>query len=132
MHIKIPRPMKINLTICGIRELPEQEGKGWTHVVSIWDASFLYDVACREQVKLIAPRAKLHFSFFEDVNDPTYPDAPRPTRPSLLSSRKTTRWERKSRFGRTSRRYWSMSERIRFFDRKRRRLNPGRLAFAWA
>jgi len=46
--------MKINLTICGVRELPEQEGKRWTHVVSIWDASYLYDVPCREQVKSIA------------------------------------------------------------------------------
>lgn len=69
--------MKINLTICGVRELSEQEGKRWTHVISIWDKASLYDVACREQVKAIAPRAKLLFSFFEDVDDPTYPDAPR-------------------------------------------------------
>jgi predicted protein tyrosine phosphatase len=69
--------MKINLTICGVRELPEQEGKRWTHVISIWDKASLYDIACREQVKAIAPRAKLLFSFFEDVDDPTYPDAPR-------------------------------------------------------
>ena len=69
--------MKIDLTICGVRELPEQEGKRWTHVVSIWDVSFLYDVACREQVKQVAPRAKLHFTFFEDVDDPGNPDAPR-------------------------------------------------------
>jgi len=69
--------MKINLTICGVHELPEQEGKRWTHVISIWDKTSLYNVACREQVKTIAPRAKLLFSFFEDTSDPSYPDAPR-------------------------------------------------------
>lgn len=69
--------MKINLTICGVRELPEQEGKRWTHVISIWDKASLYDTACRVQVKLIAPRAKLLFSFFEDTDDPSHPDAPR-------------------------------------------------------
>jgi len=69
--------MKINLTICGVHELPEQEGKRWTHVISIWDKTSLYDAACRKQVKTIAPRAKLLFSFFEDTSDPGYPDAPR-------------------------------------------------------
>ena len=69
--------MKINLTICGVHDLPEQEGKRWTHVISIWDKTSLYDVACREQVKTIAPRAKLLFSFFEDTSNPSYPDAPR-------------------------------------------------------
>ena len=69
--------MKINLTICGVHELPEQEGKRWTHVISIWDKTSLYNVACREQVKTIAPRAKLLFSFFEDTSNPSYPDAPR-------------------------------------------------------
>ena len=68
--------MKINLTICGVHELPEQEGKRWTHIVSIWDKGFLYDRACREQVKAIAPRAELLFSFFEDTSDPSHPDAP--------------------------------------------------------
>ena len=68
--------MKINLTICGVHELPEQEGKRWTHVVSIWDKVFLYDKACREQVKAIAPRAELLFSFFEDTSDPSHPEAP--------------------------------------------------------
>ena len=68
--------MKINLTICGVHELPEQEGKRWTHVVSIWDKVFLYDQACREQVKAIAPRAELLFSFFEDTSDPSHPEAP--------------------------------------------------------
>jgi len=69
--------MKINLTICGVRELPEQEGKRWTHIVSIWDKTSLYDLACREQVKTLALSAKLLFSFFEDTSDPSYPDAPR-------------------------------------------------------
>jgi len=69
--------MKINLTICGVKELPDQEGKRWTHVVSIWDKVFLYNLACREQVKALAPRAKLLFSFFEDTDDPNHPEAPR-------------------------------------------------------
>ena len=69
--------MKINLTICGVRELPDQEGEPWTHVVSIWDKAFLDDLKCRERVKAIAPGAALLFCFFEDVDDPHIPDAPR-------------------------------------------------------
>ena len=69
--------MKIDVTICGVRELPDQKGKHWTHVISIWDKASLYDLACREQVKTLAPSAKLLFSFFEDTSDPSYPDAPR-------------------------------------------------------
>jgi predicted protein tyrosine phosphatase len=69
--------MKINLTICGVHELPEQDGKWWTHVVSIWDMASHYDMACRELVKKVAPRAELLFSFFEDTNDSSNPDAPR-------------------------------------------------------
>jgi len=70
--------MKINLTICGVRELPEQEGKRWTHVISIWDKGCLFDPACRERVKAVAPHAKLLFSFFADTIVPTHPHAPRP------------------------------------------------------
>ena len=69
--------MKINMTICGVDELADQEGKRWTHVISIWDKVFLYDTACREKVKALAPRAKLLFSFFEDTSNPSYRDAPR-------------------------------------------------------
>ena len=69
--------MKINLTICGVRELPEQVGKRWTHVISIWDKDFLFDPTCRERVKVVAPRAKLLFSFFADTIVPNHPHAPR-------------------------------------------------------
>jgi len=69
--------MKINLTICGVRELPKQEGKRWTHVVSIWEKDLEDDKACQGLVKTIAPRAKLLFSFFEDTSNPSYRDAPR-------------------------------------------------------
>ncbi len=58
---------KIDLTICGVHELPEHEGKPWTHVISIWDKEYMDDVACREQVKDVAPGAKLLFCFFEDM-----------------------------------------------------------------
>ena len=68
--------MKINLTICGVDELPDQEGKRWTHVISIWDKVFLYDIACCEKVKAVAPRAQLLFTYFEDTDDPSNPDAP--------------------------------------------------------
>jgi predicted protein tyrosine phosphatase len=68
--------MKIDLTICGVRELPDQEGQPWTHVISIWDKVSLTDVACRENIKAVAPGAKLLFSFFEDTIDPSHPDAP--------------------------------------------------------
>ena len=70
--------MKIDLTICGVRELPEQEGKRWTHVISIWDKDCLFDPSCRERVKAVAPHAKLHFSFFADTIVPNHPHAPRP------------------------------------------------------
>jgi predicted protein tyrosine phosphatase len=69
--------MKIDLTICGVHELPEQEGKRWTHVVSIWDKGYFDDKACRELLKEVAPRAELLFSFFEDTSDPSQSDAPR-------------------------------------------------------
>jgi hypothetical protein len=61
--------MKINLTICGLKELNDQAGEPWTHVISIWDKAHLYDTTCREKVKVIAPGAKLIFSFFQDVDD---------------------------------------------------------------
>jgi len=70
------KAMKIDLTICGVHELPDQQGKPWTHVVSIWDKVSLNDIACREQVRAVAPSAKLHFSFFDDVSDPSHPAAP--------------------------------------------------------
>ena len=69
--------MKINLTICGVHELADQEGKRWTHVISIWDKRFLYDTACREKVKAVAPRVEVLFNFFEDTDAPAHPDAPR-------------------------------------------------------
>ena len=69
--------MKINLTICGVSELPDQKGKHWSHVVSIWDKSCLYDPACRELVKAVAPRAEHLFSFFDDTSVFDHPDAPR-------------------------------------------------------
>jgi predicted protein tyrosine phosphatase len=68
--------MKINITICGVHELPDQDGKPWTHVISIWDKVFIDDLDCRKQVKAIAPGAALLFSFFEDVDDSDYPGAP--------------------------------------------------------
>ena len=69
--------MKINLTICGVRELPFQKGKHWTHVISIWDKDYLYDPACRELVTAVAPRAELLFNFFADTYVPNHPEAPR-------------------------------------------------------
>ena len=69
--------MKINLTICGVRELPEQEGKRWTHVISIWEKDLEGDKSCRELLKTIAPRADLLFSFFADTYVPGHPHAPR-------------------------------------------------------
>ncbi len=68
--------MKINLTICGLKELADLSETPWTHVVSIWDKAHLYDTACRKLVKEIAPQAQLLFCFFEDVDDPNYPGAP--------------------------------------------------------
>ena len=70
--------MKINLTICGVRELPDQEGKRWTHVISIWDKDCLLDPVCRERVKAVAPHAKLLYCFFADTTVPNHPHAPLP------------------------------------------------------
>ena len=68
--------MKINLTICGVRELPDQKGKCWTHVISIWDKRSFDDPVCRELVQEVAPGAKLLFSFFADTCVPDHPEAP--------------------------------------------------------
>jgi len=69
--------MKINLTICGVDELSGQERKGWSHVVSIWDKRYLGDETCRDLIMNVAPTADHLFSFFEDTNDSSHPDAPR-------------------------------------------------------
>lgn len=69
--------MKINLTICGAHELQVQEGKRWTHVVSIWEKNLEDNKGCCDLVKAVAPRAELLFSYFEDMSDPSYPGAPR-------------------------------------------------------
>jgi predicted protein tyrosine phosphatase len=68
--------MKIDLTICGVTELCEHEGKPWTHIISIWDPVFRENTECRKIIKALAPRARLLFSFFEDVDDPRFPGAP--------------------------------------------------------
>jgi predicted protein tyrosine phosphatase len=69
--------MKIDLTICGVHELPDHEGTAWTHVISIWDKNFIHDLACREKVNEIAPGAKTLFCFFEDTANREHPDSPR-------------------------------------------------------
>ena len=68
--------MDIDLTICGIGELPELKGKSWTHVVSIWEKRFESDPACREIIQLVAPDAEYHFAFFDDTADQLNPGAP--------------------------------------------------------
>jgi predicted protein tyrosine phosphatase len=68
--------MKINLTICGVHEFPEHEETLWTHVVSIWDKRYLRSKTCRKTIKELAPNAKVHFSFFEDVDEADCPGAP--------------------------------------------------------
>ena len=72
--------LRKKFTACGVRELPDQEGEAWTHVVSIWDKAFLENMECRERVKAIAPGAALLFCFFEDVDNPHIPNAPPPSR----------------------------------------------------
>ena len=69
--------MKINLTICGVHEFPQQEGKRWTHVVSIWEKDMEDDLSCRELIMAVAPCADHLFSFFADTIMPDHPHAPR-------------------------------------------------------
>jgi len=69
--------MKINLTICGLRELSDKAGEPWTHVISIWDKAYIYNMAYRKLVQEIAPDARLNFGFFDDTCDPSLPNAPR-------------------------------------------------------
>ena len=69
--------MKIDLTICGLRELTDKVGQPWTHVISIWDKAYLYNMEYRNLVKEIAPNARLSFGFFDDTSDPSLPNAPR-------------------------------------------------------
>ena len=68
--------MNINLTICGIGELPDQKGKPWTHVVSIWGKQFEHSPQRCAIILLVAPKAKCHFAFFEDTTDRFHPGAP--------------------------------------------------------
>jgi predicted protein tyrosine phosphatase len=68
--------MKIDLTICGVHELPAQEGKLWTHVVSIWEKRYYDSKSCRKRVLAIAPEAERRFCFFDDVDDPNHRGAP--------------------------------------------------------
>ena len=67
---------EINLTICGVEELPDQKGKPWTHVISIRDKLFKQDSKHRLTVQSVAPEAQYHFAFFEDTTDRSHPDAP--------------------------------------------------------
>ncbi len=68
--------MKVDLTICGVRELPNLKGKHWTHVISIWEKDLQDDKDCRELVQTVAPSAELLFCFFADTCVPDHPEAP--------------------------------------------------------
>ena len=68
--------MKIDLTICGLKELADLSGEPWTHVVSIWDKDSIYDPVCRELVDTAAPGAQVLFCFFADTSVPDHPEAP--------------------------------------------------------
>jgi predicted protein tyrosine phosphatase len=69
--------MKINLTICGVNELPAQKGELWTHVVSIWDKTEQEDKSCQELIMTVAPMADHLFSYFYDTSVPDHPHGPR-------------------------------------------------------
>lgn len=72
-----PPGMKLNITVCGVNDLPDKIGQRWTHVISIWDNACRRNKAYRKLVRVIAPEARLLFCFFDDTSSPSHPNAPR-------------------------------------------------------
>lgn len=67
MSIKAARINGIEVSVCGVGELPDFAGQGVTHIVSLWDGYEAENEEPRFRVEAIFPAATAHFSFFNDV-----------------------------------------------------------------
>lgn len=64
--MKVARINQIEVSVCGMRELPGIPSTGITHLVSIWDSYQAENPEARNQVKWLFPESRIHFSFFND------------------------------------------------------------------
>ena len=67
MKIKAARINGLEVSVCGVGELPDFSGQGVTHVVSLWDGYEAESPEPRFRIDAIFPEAKTHFGFFNDV-----------------------------------------------------------------
>ena len=67
MKIKAARINGLEVSVCGVGELPDFAGQGVTHVVSLWDGYEAENPKTRLRVEVIFPGAVIHFGFFNDV-----------------------------------------------------------------
>lgn len=82
MSIKAARINGIELSVCGVGELPDYAMQKVTHVVSIWDGYMADSTEPKFQVEAIFPKAKQRFAFFNDVFSP-FANATPPTREAI-------------------------------------------------
>lgn len=67
MSIKAARINGLEVSVCGIGELPDFATQGVTHVVSLWDGYEAENPEPRMRLNAIFPSAQIHFGFFNDV-----------------------------------------------------------------
>ena len=67
MSIKAARINGIEVSVCGVGELPDFAGQGVTHVVSLWDGYEAENEEPRFRIEAIFPGAIAHFGFFNDA-----------------------------------------------------------------
>jgi len=67
MTIKAARINGLEVSVCGVGELPDFSGQGVTHVVSLWDGYEAEDPKPRNRIDAIFPGVRKHFGFFNDV-----------------------------------------------------------------
>jgi predicted protein tyrosine phosphatase len=70
MNVKAATLFGIEISICGVEELPLFAPHGVTHIVSIWEGALADDPGPRLRLKALFPRARPHFVFFDDVFTP--------------------------------------------------------------
>ena len=67
MNMKSARINGFEVSICGVDELPDFEGRRVTHVVSLWDGHRVADNLPRALIEALFPDAVAFFGFFDDV-----------------------------------------------------------------
>ena len=67
MKIKAARIHGLDVSVCGVGELPDYADQKVTHVVSLWDGYEAENPNTQLRVNAIFPGAVIHFGFFNDV-----------------------------------------------------------------